>query len=426
MSHVNDFTLDQWLCFLENRYANDIRLGLTRIKTVANRLDLLNVNAPVITVAGTNGKGSTISALEAIYCAAGYRVGTYTSPHLLTFNERIRVNQHPVSDATLCAAFNTLEQVRGVTPLTYFEMVTLAALMYFKQSALDIILLEVGMGGRLDATNIIDADVAIITTIDFDHQVYLGDTLDAIGYEKAGIMRANKPCIYADEKPPKRVIEYAASLNVSLQCLGTDYSFFMTDNELHIKRKDGTIVRLPLPRINHKAAVAAVMASDVLHAVRPVTQAHLEDAMRQVFIAGRQHVVKNNAVISLFDVGHNPQAVALLADCVKHYSITGRVHAVFSGLKDKDLCGLIRAMHSCVTDWYPARLTGKRSASESELSAAFLTETGTRPVCFSDPVVAYRTAMQRAKPGDLIVVYGSFLTVSAVMAANKMEQEELQ
>ena len=222
------FSLAAWLDYLEHRHSEEIQLGLTRVKTVARQLDLLTFDATIIIVAGTNGKGSTVAALETIYRAAGYAVGSYTSPHLIHFNERIRVNLEPITDKTLCAAFTAIEEACESIHLTYFEMATLAALWYFKSFVLDVIILEVGLGGRLDATNIIDADLAIITTIDFDHQAYLGHTKEAIGYEKAGVLRPNQPFIYADKNPPESLITYAKSLNAQ-QIM---YSFKVLDNQL--------------------------------------------------------------------------------------------------------------------------------------------------------------------------------------------------
>ena len=419
-SHLS---LNEWLYLLENRHQQEIQLGLTRVKAVAERLSLCKPDCVVITVAGTNGKGSTVAALNAIYSAAGYRVGTYTSPHLLVFNERICVNHQPISDEALCAAFAILEQARGDIHLTYFEMTTLAALYYFKQSVLDVVILEVGMGGRLDATNIIDADLAIITTIDLDHQEQLGETIEAIGFEKAGILRANQPFIYADSTPPNSITEHARALTTQMQCLGVDYSFKTTLNKLQVLRKNGETTHLPLPNINKKAAASAVVASDILLDKLCVNNALLALAMQSVVLHGRQQVVRG-VVTTVFDVAHNPQSVSLLAEFIKGYQPRGKVHAVFSGLKDKDLCGLISPMYSFVDFWYLATLTGKRAASEAMLLAAFHAETGSIAPCFSHPVMAYRAAMQQADPGDLIVIYGSFLMVSAVMAAKQTGQED--
>jgi len=427
------FSLSEWLHYLENRHSEEIQLGLARIKTVAANLDLLHPDATVFSIAGTNGKGSTVEALEAIYLAAGYQVASYTSPHLIRFNERIRVNHQPISDKKLCEAFMIIEEARANIHLTYFEVVTLAALWYFKQFKLDVIILEVGMGGRLDATNIIDSDMAIITTVDLDHQDYLGDTKEAIGYEKAGMLRTNKPFIYADIDPPDSIIQQARLLNAPR----LSYSLKLTENSMQLLTTasindmveqnsemviDQPII-LPRPNINPKAAAAAVMASAFFQATLPINFIEWSEAMRTVTILGRQQLIEGRVSV-LFDVAHNPQAVNLLAESIKKYEIKGKVHAVFSGLKDKDLHGLIRPMQSCVDFWYPSVLSSKRAASESLLKAVFQSENCSIPAYFSDPLTAYKEAMLQAKTGDLIVVYGSFLTVSAVMARSIERQEE--
>ncbi len=417
-------SLDEWLNLLENRHQQEIQLGLTRVRAVASRLSLCVLDCVVITVAGTNGKGSTVAALEAIYRAAGFNVGSYTSPHLLVFNERICVNQQPISDESLCATFALLEQVRADIHLTYFEMTTLAALYYFKQCALDVVILEVGIGGRLDATNIIDADLAIITTVDLDHQERLGDTIDAIGYEKAGILRPNQLFIYADNTPPASIVAQASALNTRMKRLGIDYTFETTEMDLIILRQTMEPMQLPRPGINLKSAVAAVVASGLLLDKLSVNSAQYALAMQAVTLSGRQHV-EHGVVTTVFDVAHNPQAVALLASFISGYQPRGKVHAVFSGLKDKDLCGLIRPMLSCVDFWYLALLTGKRAASESILQAAFHAESSYRAPFYGNPETAWVAAMQQAEPGDMIVVYGSFLMVSAVIIARRLKQEGL-
>lgn len=412
--NLSSFSLAEWLDYLENRHHEDIQLGLSRVRDAANRLNLLQLDAKIITVAGTNGKGSTVAALEAIYFAAGYQVASYTSPHLLIFNERIRVNQIAIADEHLCDAFMVIEQHCNDIHLTYFEMVTLAAFWVFKQIKLDVIILEVGLGGRLDATNIIDSDLAIITTVDLDHQHYLGNTKEAIGYEKAGVLRENKSYIYADDNPPGSVIEQARLLNVNRIC----YSFTVSQDTLNILPPMGDLITVPRSSINPKAAAASIMASVFLNTCLPVSPADWDTAMRAVFISGRQQVVKG-PIVTIFDVAHNPQAVSLLADFIRSYQPKGRVHAVFSGLSDKDLGGLIRPMNLYVDFWYPTVLSSKRAASEAMLLGALQAENCFIPMCFSSPKAAYEAALQAAKSDDLIVVYGSFLTVSAVMSADK-------
>ncbi len=411
---TSSWQLTDWLSFLENRHQQEVQLRLVNAKQVADAMKLLPVNVPVITVTGTNGKGSTVQMLEAIYHAAGYRVGCYTSPHLLHFNERIRVNKQPIADAVLCDIFHQIERARDTVSLTYFEMVTLAALHYFRAADLDVIILEVGVGGRLDATNIVDADVAVITTVDLDHQDYLGPDKESIGYEKAGIMRPNAACIYADEEPPAAVVKQAHDLQTRLWRYQQDYTVNMFSEHMQWAQKDKPTLTLPLPRLHFKAVAAALMASDILSPQLPVEITHWEQAIQTACLPGRQQWVEGDVPI-LYDVAHNPQAVQLLVDTLKAKPIQGAVRAVFSALKDKPITELITIMSPVVDVWYPALLKGKRAASENVLTEAFRETVGDALMCYNDPVVAFYAAKQQAQKGDVIVVFGSFLIVSAVM-----------
>lgn len=414
--------VNEWLESLENRHSQEIQLGLDRIRIVAQKLKLQRPDCKVITIAGTNGKGSTVAALERIYHTAGYRVGAYTSPHLIEFNERIRVNRSPISDEDLCAAFSIIEASRGNTALSYFEMTTLAALWYFKQSNLDIILLEVGLGGRLDATNCIDSDVSIITTIDLDHQEFLGTTLEAIGQEKAGILREGKPFIYADVSPPASIIETSLRLQCPSYLYAVDYHIEEEGNAWGFQSHDIIFKQLPKPSIQLKAAAAAIMASCILAKDLPISPAHLYLAMEQVFIAGRLQLHAGDVRI-LYDVAHNPQSARLLAQRVSQIKNTGKVHAIFSALKDKDILGLILPLKYCVNRWYPAQLEGKRAAKPSQLLSSFEEAEITTQTCYNSPFVAFETAMKEAQIGDLIIVYGSFLTVSHVMTHHNLSEQ---
>jgi dihydrofolate synthase / folylpolyglutamate synthase len=414
MKQFKHFTASEWLNHLENRYQQEIQLGLSRIKQVAKILDLLQPKAKIITVAGTNGKGSTVAALEAIYVAAGFQVACYTSPHLLTFNERIRINQQQITDEQLCLAFATIEEHRGQIVLTYFEMATLAALWHFKRHSLDLIILEVGLGGRLDATNIIDTDLAIITTIDFDHQAFLGDTKEAIGYEKAGILRANKPLIFADKNPPASIIRQAFSLNAAMYFFGKEYDYYLQEDSFEFIIQN-EVIELPRPSLHCNSVAAALMTSLLLQKDLPIKRDCLTQALKNGFLPGRLQLISGK-VVTLLDVAHNPQAVNYLAAYIKNFHCQRRAHAIFSALKDKDIPGLIAPMQDCVKHWYPARLTGKRAASTEQLVAAF-SFYGKVPCLHEDPLSAYHNACNQAKEGDLIIVYGSFLTVGRVMPA---------
>ncbi len=448
------WALEQWLYYLEHRHSQAIQLGLVNAAHVATVMNVLKWSIPVITVGGTNGKGSTVTALAAIYQAAGYRVGQFTSPHLFRFNERICINQQPITDEELCQLFARIETARAETSLTYFEMSLLAALLYFKEADLDVLILEVGMGGRLDATNIIDADLAIVTTVDLDHQDLLGADKEAIGAEKAGIFRKGHLCIYADFSPPSSLLRHAQSLETKMLCLGKDYQFHIADGQLHIQHpfQTDTLV-LPLPTLHPHAAVSAVIASLCLQTRLPVSEKDWTTAMQTMRILGRQYWVPGE-IYFLYDVAHNPQAATALAQCIEHKLATteqlsqktpatpsviasrrrsnpvalgdaaqghwpqGKIHAVFSALKDKDVCGLIKPLSSIVEQWYPASLRGQRAASQEQLQKAFRDVLGEQPHCYEDPIQATQAAVAAAKPGDWIVVYGSFLLVGAVMTAN--------
>ncbi|CAM2798152.1 bifunctional tetrahydrofolate synthase/dihydrofolate synthase [Legionella worsleiensis] len=425
---LSEWDLNHWLTSLESRYTREIQLGLTRIESVAKKLRLLVSEAKIITVAGTNGKGSTVRALETIYHTAGYKVGAYTSPHLVRFNERIRVNMKSVSDDDLCCAFCAVEEGRGQVELTYFEMTTLAALWHFKRQKLDVLIMEVGLGGRLDATNILDADLAIITTIDYDHQEFLGTTLDAIGYEKAGILRHKKPFVYADEQPPVSILKRADEIGCSGFLYNEHYSYQVHQSHWTHHFSGRVIDQLPVPQIQLKSASAALTASLLLGHELPVVNEHYRLAMKSIFLPGRLQLIKFNNRQILFDVSHNPQAARLLAARIKQMRINGRVHAIFSALKDKDISGLIVPLGDCINIWYPAQLDNKRAASSELLMTEFKNAALNVDFCYTDPVLAFEHALSQSDSDDLIVVYGSFFTVSQVMAAQHhiLEQKEIQ
>lgn len=424
--HYSQWNLSQWLNSLENRHVQEIQLGLMRIKEVAKSLDLLAPQCQVITVSGTNGKGSTVAALETIYHSAGYVVGAYTSPHLIRFNERIRLNLEQITDVDLCHCFCQIEEAAGSVALTYFEMTTLAALLYFKQQQLDVLILEVGLGGRLDATNIIDADLAIITGVDFDHQDFLGSTLEAIGYEKAGILRPNKYFIYADEHPPISIINKALALQTVSYYYGKDYFLNEYQSSWELIFGEDSITDLPIPSIQLKSAAAALVAVHLLKPILPIEQQVIFRALPKVFVPGRLQLVSGRVSI-LYDVSHNPQSAQLLAKTIKNLNIKNKVHAVFSALQDKDMAGMIAPLKSCVHYWYPARLSNKRSSSTEYLLKQFKNAEILINICYNTPLVAFETAFRQSVAGDLIVVFGSFFTVGQVMSehCNLLEQKEI-
>ncbi|NCT56602.1 MAG: bifunctional folylpolyglutamate synthase/dihydrofolate synthase [Legionella sp.] len=423
MTTYKAFSLQEWLTYIETRHREPIQLGLPRIQAFAKALDVLIWDKTVvITVGGTNGKGSTVASLQAIYSAAGFSVATYISPHLLTFNERIQINQTPISDQALCEAFLAIHELDGSSALTYFEMTTLAALVFFKAHQPDVLLLEVGMGGRLDATNIIDSDLAIVTTVDLDHQAWLGDTVEAIGYEKAGIFRANKPAIYADTHPPSSLVNHANQLHTSLLCLNQDYFIEHNKHRFLLKDKAQVAYELPALSIHPKAFAAAMMASLTLQNRLFVPDEAYQKAAKTITLSGRQEWLKTR-VPTLVDVSHNPQSIHLLAEYVKSHAIQGKVHAVFSGLQGRVLSSLIEPMKHVVDIWYLSLLDDKRGVSKTHLKQAYtdVMNQEALPV-FNTPLAAYQAAVFEAQPGDVIIVYGSFVLVSAIMHAYLNEE----
>lgn len=408
-------TLAEWLAFLENRHTREINLGLDRIKKAASQLGLQDPSPLVITVAGTNGKGSTVALLESIYHKAGYAVASYTSPHLSAFNERIRVNQVPISDEALCAAFDSLQKTADFADLTYFEVTTLAALWYFKQFPLDLIILEVGLGGRLDAVNCIDCDQAIITTIDRDHEAMLGNTIEAIAFEKAGILRRKIPYIYADLSMPSSILKQAESLGARPFRNGIEYRYEVASDksiQIHFQNKTTT---LPQTAYHNHSLAAAFIATRCLSSELPLSLAQLEQGIQDTFLPGRQQLVLYKGRRVIIDVAHNPQSVGYLATHLAANYPNRAIHAVFSALGDKDLAGMFAAIKEEVDCWYIASLACKRAASSDALLSAAKTCNIAVDLCYNDPLLAFEAACLQAKAEDVIVVFGSFVTVSNVL-----------
>lgn len=414
MTESRPKSLEEWLFLLENQHQQEIQLGLTRVSQVADELHLLCPDAIVITVAGTNGKGSTVALLESIYSAAGYAVGSYTSPHLISFNERIRVHQQTISDTQLVDAFEAVEKTAGFTNLTYFEATTLAALWHFKQHSLDVIILEVGLGGRLDATNIINCDLAVITTIAIDHEAYLGNTRDAIGFEKAGILREKTPFIYADYDMPPSILHHAEALKTPVYRNGQEYSYETADGNLRLYFEEQCF-ELPLSSFHTNSVAAALMASICLRDELPVSHSECVQGITNTILAGRQQLITKHCQI-VFDVAHNSQAASYLARHLSSFNPEAKVHAVFSALSDKDLSGLISPLKPFVDCWYPAILPGKRAATPTQLSEAFEANDVNEVLCYNNPHLAFDAACSQASTDDLIVVYGSFIIVGLILS----------
>ncbi len=413
-------TLSDWLAYLETLHPKAIALGLDRVRQVYDRL-AISIACPVVTVGGTNGKGSTCALLERSLLAAGYRTALYTSPHLLRYNERVRIGGVDASDAVLCDAFVAVESARGSTPLTYFEFGTLAALWLFARAAVDAVILEVGLGGRLDAVNIIDADVAIVTTIAIDHVDYLGATREAIGREKAGIFRAGRVAICADPHPPQSLLEHATAVGAKLLRIGRDYGFVDQGGQWEYWNDGQRRSGLPHPALRgayQLANAAAVLtALDALRGRLPVSMNAVREALVSVELRGRFQVLPGRPV-TVLDVAHNPQAASALADTLGAMGFHPATIAVFAIMSDKDIDGVIAAMKSRIDRWFVATLPPPRGATAQDLRQRLLAAGigATTVETFEGPDIAYDAARRAAVETDRIVVFGSFHTVAAALS----------
>jgi dihydrofolate synthase/folylpolyglutamate synthase len=418
-------TLDAWLARIEAlhpRGSAGIELGLERVAAVKARL-FQRETCPAILVGGTNGKGSTCAMLESILLVAGYRVGLYTSPHLLKYNERVRINGVAVDDASLCHAFARVEEARGDAALTYFEFGTLAAWEVFAAADLDAIILEVGLGGRLDATNIYEPACTIVTGIDLDHMDFLGPDREAIGREKAGIFRGGIPAICGDPQPPQSLIAHAAAAGAALQVLGRDFGYQRQEQQwLYWARPMGAeeIRRggLAFPGLRGEQqlgnAVCALAALDALHPSLPVAMKDIRQGLIELELAGRFQVLPGRPAVVL-DVAHNPQAARALAANLGSMGFHRATWAVFGMLADKDIDGVIDALGERVTHWLPCTLEGRRAAS-ADFLAGRLKARGMQVVGeFQSPAAALACAQENAGEDDRILAFGSFLTVAATL-----------
>ena len=409
--------LPEWLACLEARQPGRIALGLDRVRQVWTRLGIVP-SFTAITVAGTNGKGSVCAYLEAILAAAGYRVGTYTSPHLLRFNERMRVDGAPAGDQEIADALAQVEAARDGVELTYFEHTTLAALVLFQARDVEVAVLEVGLGGRLDAVNLIDADCAVITQIDIDHVEYLGPDREAIGFEKAGIFRAGRPAICADRAPPARLLDHACALGVELRLSGRDYRIEPGDADWTCRVGARVYPALPRPALlgRHQLdnAAAALSALDALRTRLPVPLAALRAGLRQASQPGRFQII-GHAPLRVLDVAHNPHAARALAGALAELPPGGRRIAVFGLLADKDAEGVLDALAGRIDHWYVAGLPGPRGRPAVDL-AGRLERRGWPYTPVATVIEAWRAACQAACPADTITAFGSFHTVAEILA----------
>ena len=410
--------LAEWLAYIERQHPTAIALGLDRVATVRARLGAAP-RCAVFVVGGTNGKGSTSAMLESILRCAGYRTGLYTSPHLLRYNERVRIDSNDAPDAALCEAFAAVEQARVDTPLTYFEYGTLAAAWLFAREPLDAWILEVGLGGRLDAVNVFDADCALLTSIDMDHMDYLGPTREDIGREKAGIFRAGRPAVVADAKPPQSVLDAARSSGARLLLGGRDFGFSAGETQWVYWGPGGKRPALAYPALRGPIqlvnAAAAITALDALRERLPLAMQDIRRGLAEVRMAGRFQMLPGQPAVIL-DVAHNPQAAGVLADNLFASGFAPETHAVFGALRDKDIAGVVRALAPRITRWHLATLGGPRGATAAELAAVLQGEGVQTPADLHDtPAQAYAAAREQVGETDKIVVFGSFLTVTEVM-----------
>jgi dihydrofolate synthase/folylpolyglutamate synthase len=397
-------TLDDWLDYISRQHPQTIAMGLERVQKVFKNLNIRLVS-PVITVGGTNGKGSTCAMLESILRAAGYRTGLYSSPHLVRYNERVRISGAECDDRLLGEGFAAVEAAREDTPLTYFEFGTLAAFWVFEQSKVEALVLEVGLGGRLDAVNAIDADCAVLSSVGIDHVEYLGQDRESIGREKAGIFRDGRPAVVADPAPPRAVLEAPGEKLL----YGKDFSYKAEGTQWTYSGPGGKRAGLAYPALRGamqlRNASAALCALDALRL--PVAMQEIRRGLAEVELPGRFQVLPGRPQVIL-DVAHNPQAAHTLAENLASSGFAPETYAVCGMLKDKDIAGVLRELAPRVTHWHLATLPGPRGASADEL-AERLGKNSTRK--FASPAEALAAALERASENDKIVVFGSFLTV---------------
>ncbi|MCC4614894.1 bifunctional tetrahydrofolate synthase/dihydrofolate synthase [Xanthomonas campestris pv. asclepiadis] len=417
-------SLSDWLAYIEQQHPQNIAMGLERVREVAARLQLAAPARHVIVVGGTNGKGSTVAFIEAIGQAAGWKVGSYTSPHLLRYNERVRIDGVDASDAALVEAFAAVEAVRGDTTLTYFEYGTLAALWLLQRSGLDLAVLEIGLGGRLDAVNIIDSDVAVITTVDIDHTDWLGEDREAIGTEKAGIIRAWKPVVLGEIDPPSSVLRRAYQLGANAIRAGSDYFFEPIEaqqSDVPQWRWRDVAVTLELPMPALRAPVQLANAAAAIAALQALPEALPDAAWAQGIsnaqVVGRLQRFDVDGVQVLLDVGHNPQAARALANALGAPAHAGSTHAIYAALADKDVLGVVEAVAAQIDHWTLAGLGGPRGQSAQALQARLQGSAAAQVACHDNVAGALGAVLAQATPGDRVLVFGSFQTVADALNA---------
>ncbi len=414
-------SLANWLAYLEQLHPTAIDMGLDRVRAVAARMAMTRPAPLVVTVTGTNGKGSTCAFIASLLNAQGLKIGSYSSPHLLRYNERVLLSGREASDAELCEAFAVVEAARGEISLTYFEMGTLAAFWLFERAGLDAVVLEVGLGGRLDAVNVVDVDLAVITNIGLDHADWLGNSRESVAYEKAGILREGKPALCGDLDPPQPLLDHANSLSAPLLLRGRDFDLAMGARDWHWRGVDAAgapleLHGLPMLTLPMENAALALQAYAMLGL--PWDPARLARALLQTRVVGRldsRQVLWNGRRIALLlDVGHNPHAAAFLAQRLEQRPVVGTRRAVFGLLADKDLTGVLDALAPSISDWAVAPLPTPRTQSATQLAQALL-ERGASVSEYATIEQALDAQCARAESVDEILVFGSFYCVAAAL-----------
>ena len=390
---------------------------------MAEKLGLTHFDIPVVTVAGTNGKGSTIAAMEACYKAAGYVAGVYTSPHLLHFNERIRLNGVPVTEQQIVDAFVLIRDSLDDTTLSYFEYTTLAALVIFKQMTLDLILLEVGLGGRLDAVNVVEPAISVITTIHYDHQGWLGETRELIALEKAGIIRENKPVVVMETDIPMTLTQKIEALNAQPYYYQRDYSADLQAAHWAWSNHAYRIDNLPLTSVPLSNLATAIKVIDLLNEQLPVHRDCIKKGLAQIYIPGRCQILQLNPLVVL-DVAHNEESAQRLGTVIKEKAKDRYVHVLFSALKDKELNNIVSPMTYEAADWHIAEIKHARAAEAKILSDVVHQHPHKTCTTYTSLTEAYKSVLAKAKNNDMIIVYGSFFTVSEILAEMQIKLYE--
>ena len=412
-------TLNKWLKWQEGLHFTAIELGLERCRRVANNMGLLNSSYNVISVAGTNGKGSSIALLDCILRNAGYKVGRYTSPHLLRYNERICINGEQVTDTELCESFDRIDRARGDISLTYFEFGTLAALDLFRQHDVQLAILEVGLGGRLDAVNILDADVSLITSIDIDHQEWLGNDRESIAREKAGIFRNLSPAICSDPNPPKSLLDCSKALGTPISLLGRDYQFSYSDTSWTWRSKDMCLEGLPRPmkycnfQIQNASGVLMVLAN--IQDEYPVSIENIKHALGSFRLSGRFQIIPGD-IPKILDVAHNRESIKALVENLKMVSCQGKTHIILGMLKGKEHRQVIKELEVVADSWHFVSIPHERGIKAKKLASEFRAINKSKDASeYSSMREALDKIRKLSMPDDRIVITGSFYTVGAAI-----------